>query len=152
MEIRHCPTFAVRVAGDVQMCLLYRRHQLAFVKIYLTLSSPDSSRVKEMSMTSTFSELRVKHFLSLLRVGRSGCTTLHKRTFQRRLGHRLIGNSVNSVLSCNLSSTAHICFLRKYFSFAYAKIQNMRSCDVISVGKINSEFPILEAACFDHSF
>ena len=60
-----------------------------------------------MTMIQTFSQLLVKHFLSLPRVGRPGCITLLKKTFKQRLGPCLMGDSVSSVLSCNLSSTAH---------------------------------------------
>ena len=67
---------------------------------------------EEITMTSTVSELRVKHFLSLPRVGRSRCTTLLKQAykFHRKLGLCLIEHSVDTVLSCNRPSVAHICF------------------------------------------
>ena len=83
------------------VCLQLRRHELEFGEylpiIVIIVITP--TLVGEMTMTSTFSELRVKHFLSLPRISPSGCITLLKYTFQLRLGHCSVENSVNRVLS-----------------------------------------------------
>ena len=87
----------------------------------------NSWRAREMTMIINLSELRVTlSVTATCHVGWSLCITLRKYTFQRMCfqhftGRCFIGNLVDTVFSGNLSSTIHICFWRKYFSFAYAK-------------------------------
>lgn len=113
----------------------------------------NSSRVREMTVTSILSELLVKHFPQ---VAQSECITLLRNTFQPTSDHCLIGNSVNAVLSCHISWTAYHCFWRKHFSFTNAKkIKIWRQLwlsDLISTGKINTEFPSLETVVSTTNF